>query len=369
MIQTYLIYNLMLLGSTGLLYVREKIVQPEQVKLKLILLLAAFLIVTIPSAIRFEIGTDYYGYIMIFNNIDAISHIELGFTYLTKFIRIFTDNPQWGIAVYAFLFSVLIFLSYPKEDAYLFNMITLSILLLPSFNIIRQVLAISLTLIACHQYYNKKIITSGTLMFCAGLFHSSEFLLLGLFLITLIPLSDQWKSYILPRLGIIIIVLLYFFVDQVIIVLSEISVYFFPKYQHLIDSKTVFIKVNWGMGLGVTAKVLFSIYVLANAKYLLEKHTQNWLIILMIFSYGIATILAGYIAIFDRFMYIFSAAPIFAAYELFRKSQVKSLMRLTACLFILVLLLSFEKMIYAQPSDYGDSKLLPYRTIFLKVSV
>lgn len=364
MIQTYLIYNLMLLGSTGLLYVREKIVQPEQVKLKLILLLAAFLIVTIPSAIRFEIGTDYYGYIMIFNNIDAISHIELGFTYLTKFIRIFTDNPQWGIAVYAFLFSTLIFLSYPKEDAYLFNFIVWLIMLFPSFNIVRHSLAIALTLLSLKQYYQGRILLSLTILGIGILFHTSTIILVPIYLLSLVPLSINFKAKIFPMIAILTLLIGYFFVSQMVYIMGDLVQYILPKYTHLVDSQRQFMKVTWGYGIAITAKILFVSVILFYSRYFIIQNDHYWLLLLLIYFYGISLLMAKEIAIMERFMYIFVPAFIYAIFTIRTVFKDNLVAERLLCLFLILLCLAFQKDILSIKTVYGDPMLAPYKTIF-----
>ncbi|MBS7828722.1 EpsG family protein [Wohlfahrtiimonas chitiniclastica] len=366
MIQTYLIYNLMLLGSTGLLYVRENIVQPEQVKLKLILLLAAFLIVTIPSAIRFEIGTDYYGYINIFNNINNYSHIELGFAYLTKFIRIFTDNPQWGIAVYAFLFSTLIFLSYPKEDAYIFNFIVWLIMLFPSFNIVRHSLAIALTLLSLKQYYQGRLLLSLTILGIGILFHTSTIILVPIYLLSLVPLSINFKAKIFPMIAILTLLIGYFFVSQLVYIMGDLVQYILPKYTHLVDSQRQFMKVTWGYGVIITAKILFVIIALFYSKFFLIKSNRYWLLLLLIYFFGISLIMAKEISIMERLMYVFIPAFIYIVFIMIEMGKNHRVMSILLYGFMLLIFLAFQKDILSIKTEYGDPMRAPYKTIFNK---
>lgn len=363
MLQTYLIYNLMLLGSTGLLYVREKILQPEQVKLKLILLLLAFLIVTIPSAIRFEIGTDYYGYINIFNNVDQISHIEVGFTYLTKLIRIFTDNPQWGIAVYAFLFSALIFLSYPKEDAYLFNFIVWVVLLFPSFNIVRHSLAIACVLLSLKQYYQGNIRLAFVILGGGVLFHTSTIILVPIYLLSLIPLSINFKEKIFPMVAILTLLVGYFFVTQLVYILGDLVQYVLPKYTHLVNSQRQFMKVTWGYGIVITAKIIFVGIVLLYSRLLLTTDRRHWLLLLLIFLFGISLVMAKDIAIMGRLTYIFVPAFIYATFNISIIVKNNRGAEMLLCLFLVLMYLAFQKDILSIKTVYGDPMLAPYKTI------
>ena len=82
------------------------------------LLLAAIAPLILLSALREGIGTDYYyTYVPRFAEIAAgeRTYYEIGFYALNRAVALFTDNPQWLIAVTATIFGVCIFSVWYKQ--------------------------------------------------------------------------------------------------------------------------------------------------------------------------------------------------------------------------------------------------------------
>ncbi len=83
-----------------------------------LLLLAAITPLILLSALRVGIGTDYYyTYIPRFNEIVAgeRTHYEIGFYLINRAVALFTDNPQWLIALTSVMYAVCIFTMWYKQ--------------------------------------------------------------------------------------------------------------------------------------------------------------------------------------------------------------------------------------------------------------
>ncbi len=137
---TVIFYNLILFSSTFFVWLSEKGKRNSD---RIFLLSIAFLIVFVPSALRYDIGTDYVNYIDIYKNLDDWQHMEKGFYFVNWILKSLDANQQWIIIILAFLFLIIAFKSYPKKDIWLFHLVFILILWFSSFNIVRQAVTLS----------------------------------------------------------------------------------------------------------------------------------------------------------------------------------------------------------------------------------
>src|SRR5690606_38932510 len=121
---------------------------------------------------------------------------------------------------------------------------------------------------------------------------------------------------------------------------------------------------DFGTGLGGMAKVLFSIYIICNAKALIEENKNYWLLIGLVFAYAVGVVLADKIITFVRMADTFVVAPIIAGYLLWHMPNNKQLNRLVLGSFLAFLMLTFFKLSFGIPTSYADPKRMPYQTIF-----
>src|SRR5690554_5084354 len=101
---TVFFYNLILLGSTLFVWLSEKM----RYKLdRLLVLGVAFLLVFLPSAIRYDIGTDYLNYLEIYKSGSYINYkfTEPAFYFINCFLDSIGVHFQWLFAVLAFIFT------------------------------------------------------------------------------------------------------------------------------------------------------------------------------------------------------------------------------------------------------------------------
>lgn len=102
---TVIFYNFILLSSTFFVWLSEK---GRTYLDRWVLLFIAFLIIFMPSALRYGIGADYFNYLEIYQNPSLLEFYknkhEYGFYYINKFLRSVDAHFQWSFAVFAFIF-------------------------------------------------------------------------------------------------------------------------------------------------------------------------------------------------------------------------------------------------------------------------
>ena len=136
------------------------------------------------------------------------------------------------------------------------------------------------------------------------------------------------------------------------------------KYAGYFSSAKHFVARDFGSGLGVLAKVLFSIYVIFNAKAYIQQNKNYWLLIILTFIYAVGVVLANNIIIFGRMANTFVIGPIVSAYLLYQLSKNRQLNKLVLGCFLIFLFFTFIKSSVGEATKYGDPKLNPYITIF-----
>lgn len=361
---TIIFYNFILLSSTFFVWLSEK----GRTNFDRICLLSiAFLLVFIPSAIRFDIGTDYVNYLNIFENsarLESYKYKEPAFYYINWLLKYIDVHFQWMFAIFAFIFTLIAFKSYPREKAWLLHFLFFSTLWFFSFNIMRQTVALSWCLLASFYFLKGKYFWFFVFTFIGVTFHQSAFLILLVGALALIPLNSNLKVYILPAVFISGIALSYFYIDILLKYIEQTLIFLgITKYANYFNSKHFSVR-DFGSGLGILAKVLFSIYIIWNTKALLQLNKNYWLVILFTFIYAIGTILANSIIIFGRMADTFSIAPIISAYLLSTIPTNRQIHLLVLVIFLVFLTLSFIKSSFGIPTSYADPKRMPYQTIF-----
>ncbi len=87
----------------------------------------AFLLVFVPAAIRYDIGTDYVNYLAIYEGTSATKTLEPYkfkeplFYFVNWFYQSIDAHFQWVFATFAFIFTAVAFKAYPKKNAWLLH--------------------------------------------------------------------------------------------------------------------------------------------------------------------------------------------------------------------------------------------------------
>ena len=361
---TILFYNFILFSSTFFVWLSEK----GRTRFDRVCFLSiAFLLVFIPSAIRFDVGTDYLSYLNIFENpvrLETYKYKEPAFYYINWLLNSIDAHFQWMFAILAFIFTIVTFATYPCKKAWLLHFLFFSTLWFFSFNGMRQAVALAWCFLATFYFFHRKHSYFFVLTMIGAAFHQSAIFILLTGILALIPLSSQLKIRILPTIFIICIILTYFYMEVVLKYIEQILVLLgLSKYANYFNSKYFAIR-DFGSGLGILAKILFSIYIIWNTKPLLKLNQNFWLLILLTFIYAIGSVLANSVIIFERMSATFSIAPIIGAFSLSRIPNNKQIHQLVLVIFLLFLTLSFIKLSFGIPTSYADPKRMPYKTIF-----
>ncbi len=328
----------------------------------------AFSLVFIPSAIRYDIGTDYLSYVLIFEEqsiLEEYKYKEPGFYFVNWLLGSLDLGAQWAIATFALVFTATTFKSYPKRNAWLLHFLFFSILWYISFNVVRQAVALSFCLLALSYYFNKRYFLFLFLTVLGGLFHQTGFFITAVGLAAMVPLQNRLKTHVIPFLFIGLIVFATLYMGLVIDYVGQIlKVLGMERYASYFYNSNHFISRDFGSGIGILVKVLFSIYVLLNTRQIIQLNERYWVLIILIFFYALGLVLASYIVIFERMVVTFIPASILSGYVLFELPRNRWLHRSVLAVFMLFLMLSFVKDGMGIETAYGNPKLNPYQTVF-----
>lgn len=361
---TVIFYNFILLSSTFFVWLSEKM----HYKLdRWVLLVIAFLLVFLPSAIRYDIGTDYLNYLEIFESGSYLNYQikEPAFYFINWFLDSIDAHYQWLFAIFAFIFTAVAFKAYPRKQAWLLHFLVFSMLWFSSFNIIRQDIAVVFCLLAIFKFLEKRYVWFVLLTLVGSTFHQSALLITLAGVIALIPLPKFLKSKVAPLVILGVLAISLFSMSLLLSYIEQIlNLIGLTKYANYFNSTRHFIPRDFGTGLGVLAKVLFSIFIISNIKSFISINKNYWLLIILIALYALGAVLANQIIIFGRMAHTFVVAQILGAYLLWTLPRNKKLNRLVVSIFMLFLILSFTKDGFGIETSYANPKRNPYQTIF-----
>ncbi|MDM0466715.1 EpsG family protein [Clostridium perfringens] len=170
--------------------------------LRKISILLSFLPLFIVSAIRYDVGTDYfYRYVpgFIYIQYGGIETYEKGFILLNKFILLFTSNYQWLFVVTSFIFCFFTYKAIYDQS----KGICLSIALLLvtssyfiSLNTLRQCMSVAIFLYATKYIKNRNIYKYMFWIFIAIMFHSSSIIYIPVYFIINNKIKYHFKEFI-----------------------------------------------------------------------------------------------------------------------------------------------------------------------------
>lgn len=360
---TVFFYNFILLASTFFVFLSEKGKGALEYRFFLSI---AFLIVYIPAAIRYGVGSDFFSYETIYNHLEYFDTIEPGYYFLNWILRQLNADTQWVFALTAFVYTVITFIAYPKRRAWILHFILMALFWYFSFNGIRQALAVAFCLVATFKYFQGRYIPFIIWTLLGSLFHLSALFFTLSGLLALLPIRNYLKANLIPTLFIGFIGAS-FISTTLITVYIELGLSFlgFDKYTRYFGSSN-FMQRDFGSGIGVLIKIIISVYVIANTRQFLKLNKNYWLVIIITFIYAIATILANNIVIFGRMQQAFIIAPVVGIYLLSFISSNRKIHKAMLSLALAFLLLSFMKDGLGIKTSYGNPHLNPYQTFLSK---
>lgn len=357
---TVIFYISILLVSTFFVYISDK--GKGELERKVFLLIA-FLIVFVPPALRYDIGTDYINYVNIYHNIEYHNEIEPAFYLMNWLLKKIDANPQWIFIISALVFTLTIFKTYPKKYAWILHFTIIVLLWFYSLNVIRQAIAVAFCLAATFKFFDRSYKQFYILSIIGILFHFSAVLFLIIGTLSIIPIRKSLKINLFPFIFLGVIIFSFISVNLVLANIELLlNIVGFSKYIGYFEG-VYFVNPEQGSGLGVILKIAICIYTIFNTRSFLQYNKQYWLLILLSFMYAISVILSNEILIFGRFQIIFLIAPIITSYLLFTIPGNRQLHKLVSIIFIVFAFYIFiDNSINSITND--EAKLVPYQSIF-----
>ncbi len=362
MIETYLIYNLIVIGSTVFMYLYEKTKQKDMAYLCLSI---SFLIIFIPAAIRYNIGTDYRTYVDIFNqaktgNIDYIEIGWQGFNYLIIYLGL---EVEWLFIFVAFITYLLLFMSYPKKYATLYHFMFMITFYLTTYTALRSAVVFSIGLIAINHYIkHKNILIFIVLTALGALFHKSILVLLAIPLLNI----EGIKLILIRYKAAIFLILLagFIFRYELINYIFNSSFIISLGYDSYANNLLFSGNTEYGSGLGIMLRCLPLLITLFYANKIMTTNTNNSVIIITVLLCFISVFMSASIEIFTRLERVFIFAYILGTVAIYQCKEIKY-----RAVYLMMILASqtliFELNIGSSLStNCSGSRVSPYVTIF-----
>lgn len=354
--ETYLLYNFILIFVFTFSYLAEHL---DNRDFRFFSRIIVFLTLTIPASLRYETGTDYGNYVLMFYSNASLRRHEFLWRSLNFFIR-----DTLGLSVqWLFVFSSIL-IYYPicfkiKRKGYCLSVCLYLILTFyfKSYNILRQMVAVSFILWAFIRFEDKKYIKAIILFVIAYLFHKSTILILPVFLISYIKIPGKFLPPIILFLGFVIILKV-----NVLVIALDILAKLGSRYARFAKSQFFTSRSKLGTGLGVLVKLSFSILSIVLYSRIEKKNPEKRQILNFSLVYFFSYILAAQFIILGRVRDLFIFVPLLVSANAI---NVCGKYRKIVLLMLLSLnILLFEKDIGKQTRDTFSNSIYPYYSIF-----
>jgi|GEM_PF-2305882 len=312
-----------------------------------------FLLLFVPSAIRYGIGTDYVNYLDIFNRIKAGGSYhpkEFGWEILNIFAGKFALPFQFVIA-FASFFTILPFFKTEKKHFFIIIVLFSCLYYLNSFNITRQVLAMSILWYAYLNLLKKEYINAYVLVFLAAAFHNYALIFFVVFIAAqFLPLNKK-------RILIIFLVFVasYFVVTKYLVPIFISFVY--PGVTHEFYTEN-------NISILATVKSIPRFLVLGFIVFFIneeqnEKRELNY-VYWLVLGLAISDLLGVSFLMFQRIRIYFFMAYLAAFKILILNTDIKE--KIAKLVFISFIIANY----LVRFLWIGSAEVIPYATIFAK---
>jgi len=307
------------------------------------------MILFVPAALRYNIGTDYPAYVQIFDAAarNRPTHGEIGWLLLNKAVYWLGGGAQVMFAVVAFLTLFPVFCSVRRKELYVIIPAYIMLYYLSSYNITRQVLSASLIFYALGQYDKRKYVKAVAFTLIAASFHISALLFFGYYFLAALlrikrPAALVWLVVIYVLFNVLNVHLL-------VLKLSELTVYA----QYL---KTGYVRqTTFRTGIGVLMYMLMACAALVGIKGKTREASNRRVGVLLLFC----SIFVGLkIFILNRLRDIFFVTLLPAMQNINQKSRYRWIVIIA---FVLFAGASFCATLLA-----GSGEVTPYRSVLGK---
>ncbi len=372
MFESLVLYNIIFLASSFLLYYNEKLKHRFD---RIILTLISWLIIVVPAAIRYNIGIDYRGYVSIYNDIvtKGDSYVEPGFKLIITLASSLFNSPEGLFLISSILIYTVLFLSYPKKNAYVINYIFVGMFYLLSYTFIRSYIALSFTMLGIMILIKNKRYSNimfFLLIFLAMTFHKSAVILLILPLLNNSFIIKLFKKFSYIILLLLIIIFIFRFELANLIIKSPVIKAL--GYEHYLNNDQYMRVVEIGSGLGILFKMALLLLPVFFSKRIISLNKNLCIVIISCSLAFIALSLGLTYFIFDRIQYLFFFAYILSPYSLlilFQIDNLKFIIKLIMSVIFICIFILFQKDIIANQSTFCfGHRVSPYVSIFNKSS-
>lgn len=291
MIGTYLIYNFILLFASFFAYCAQQVDNKRQ---ECFCRIMVFLVLWIPASLRYGIGTDYFSYCSIYEHIDWYAdNLEVGYVWLNQLFHSLQLGYEWLFATVAGVTYAPLCFGLPKKAYAWWILFYVLTIYLGSYSLMRQSIAISLSLYASVQLlqgHSKRYLVS---IMLASLFHTSALLLLFAFILKYMNFN-RWNALLIAVGGIIFIYKFSF-----ISILFESEAFLNSRYgDYAISSFNR--ETEMGSGLGVAAKCIVPCICIFLSNKMQNAKKGNGFLVGISIAYLLAMSLSVQIHVFSR---------------------------------------------------------------------
>lgn len=319
--------------------------------------LLAMLPLTIISAIRYDVGTDYFNtYVDGFEIIKNGSSIrDGGFGIISKIVLLFTNDYAGLFIASSLLIGIFVYLAiFEQSENIVFSIILYMITCeyFISMNMVRQSLATAIFLYAIKYLQNKKYKKYIICILIAITIHTSAIIYLGLLFYDL--MAHWWKQIFASC------ILIFLFSDRIstILKLLVFKVPFFRRYFYWYFNS----KYNSGDFNVFSFLVQFAILIMIVTIYSIQKNEKIKLYLSLQFMAVIFLLLSKSLPLAQRMSYLFSFANI-----IFIPNSIAALSKKKYALIIVAFVVIFFSIyMWITIVIRGYNEVLPYQTIFAR---
>lgn len=318
----------------------------------LFLLALPFILIFTVSAFRQGVGTDFYSYKDYFNAqcLNCGREGELLFYSLNIMLKSIDLDFQWVIITTSFIFCIFITACAKTKFGVWFFLFILLNLYLPTFNIIRQGVAVSIVCYAVYRYFyfdEKKLYVA--LLFVATMFHTSLIVGVVVLIFDKVKLSNWFV--------VLIIIVFYVFAGQLVTIFLDYNFLEQSRYSNYIGTDYLN-RTKVGTGIGVLLQLFpFFLMMLCNVR-LFGTSARSIFIRNACFFFILVKIMVLHLFILNRLevAVIFLTALIFCeSARLCRKSYFN--------LFVFTYMLIWQVLQFELMLNNGLHEVIPYMSI------
>lgn len=261
------------------------------------------------SAFRYNIGVDYNSYSKHFFEISKLKfgevfqyQFEYGFSILNKIVAYFTGNFQILVIICSFITIGFVSFSIYKNSTHKFYSFFLYITLsfyYSSFNLIRQGIAIAISLLGLKYLIERKFLKYLFIILIASSFHYSVLIMIPIYFIANINLT--YKTFIF---FISFSFLVYIFLDDIV----KIGMKIFPTYESYLYTDFLQGKTFNSIILPLFIFLILIIF----RKYILYQNKKNMIYLNISYFCLLISLFQTKIGILDRFPSYLNAISIFS---------------------------------------------------------